>query len=974
MDKSLLAVCSTLKKIIHQLRPHQNPIAFTLVTGKVAQGKSMLLRQSQLEHVAIESECFDIYYNQDGVFLELGETWLNQSNHLLQHTLRKLNQCHRHVKISGIILCIDINELFLTDAQQFIAQCKTHAALLERFGSSLGKRLDVALFFTKVDALIGFSDFFQYEHNSELQKPLGFSLPEMRDQRQFVDSYKTQFDQFIDTLNQQVIHKLHPARSTIKRTHIREFPLQLATLRTAIQLLIQTISLRFFHIHALYFTSAEQSGLSQDRLNKKIQHEYALTIQDSFPQSINYRAYFIEGALRAIQIQTKCHVPSVSHTHRKLIKTLSGIAACCVLWVIYRHFTAAELLDDVSKELLTYETLTGKSSQTAEALYHLAQASSSLEKIHADHVFQPSLQKLKLELRFNAAQHLQDRFLPNQLAIIEKALTDPRESHADRYQALKIYLMLGDAKRFSQEAVLNWFEQRWQKYAPKSNIAKKVALFKDALSNRHEPLPINQQLVSDVRNYLNALPANYLYYSLAKSLFPKDQQDIHFDGFVAAQHQLPVYFTADGFQKLIEQLPQYAQQLQLDNWVLARDDLKDLPGLLQQAYCYDYVTWWKNFIKHSTLQHVRDYQEASLLAKKLYEADTLSQVLAFIQKNTTPHLNADSHNLFNQEIASQFAELSLMSQSATRELNSTIHELEKFLLTLAVVHDDGKTAFVLTKARFNGDTLANPLSTLITYGKQLPEPLAGWANQLANESWINLFSEARTYINQQWREVYEDYSANIAERFPFDLNAEKEMTLHDFNRFFAKNGVLNQFIETYLKPFLDTSQPQWQLKASNQYVLPIAQDTINELIRANVITNMFFPDDNSTSSRIEFSLQKLSLDPVVASLNLMIGQEKIVDTQESDSFKHFHWPQSNVKLVLKAIDGKQFELAETGEWAFFKMLQKVNVLVDEQDSANLQILFEVNGNTGRYLLRTQNKVNPFIPGILNGFILNKTIV
>ena len=147
---------------------------------------------------------------------------------------------------------------------------------------------------------------------------------------------------------------------------------------------------------------------------------------------------------------------------------------------------------------------------------------------------------------------------------------------------------------------------------------------------------------------------------------------------------------------------------------------------------------------------------------------------------------------------------------------------------------------------------------------------------------------------------------------------------------------------------------------------------INELIRANVITHMFFPNQ-SDSSHIAFSLQKLSLDPIVSQLQLSIGRTQLQDTQNSDSITHFQWPEANAKLALKSIEGAHYELEETGPWAFFKMLQKVNVLVDEQDSASLEILFEVNGNSGRYLLKTQNQVNPFIPGVLNGFMLNESI-
>ena len=48
-------------------------------------------------------------------------------------------------------------------------------------------------------------------------------------------------------------------------------------------------------------------------------------------------------------------------------------------------------------------------------------------------------------------------------------------------------------------------------------------------------------------------------------------------------------------------------------------------------------------------------------------------------------------------------------------------------------------------------------------------------------------------------------------------------------------------------------------------------------------------------------------------------------------------------------------------------------MTDDQDSASLQILFDVQGKTGRYLLKTQNQINPFSPGILSGFQLTPNI-
>ena len=158
----------------------------------------------------------------------------------------------------------------------------------------------------------------------------------------------------------------------------------------------------------------------------------------------------------------------------------------------------------------------------------------------------------------------------------------------------------------------------------------------------------------------------------------------------------------------------------------------------------------------------------------------------------------------------------------------------------------------------------------------------------------------------------------------------------------------------------------------NHAGVPIADELVNELMRANVITHMFFPHQQE-QSYIEFSLQKINLDPMVAQFQLSIGDTELTDNQTSDSYTKFHWPQHDAQLMLRSIEGKNFKISESGNWAIFKLLQKVNVLVDEQDSTNLQILFEINGNSGRYLLKAQNQVNPFIPGILSGFNLQDHI-
>ena len=135
---------------------------------------------------------------------------------------------------------------------------------------------------------------------------------------------------------------------------------------------------------------------------------------------------------------------------------------------------------------------------------------------------------------------------------------------------------------------------------------------------------------------------------------------------------------------------------------------------------------------------------------------------------------------------------------------------------------------------------------------------------------------------------------------------------------------------------------------------------------------MFFTEGDD-SSHIEFSLQKSDLDPVVTHFQLIIGDGVINDTHENNSFTHLQWPQPNVSLTITSLEGKKYTLTEEGIWAFFKLLQKVDVQSDNRDSSKLQILFEVNGHSGRYLLTTKNNINPFTPGILNDFNLGESI-
>lgn len=973
MNNSVQALCHAIKKIIWQLKPLNNGFSFLILTGKPDQGKITLLRQSGLRHIITEGEAVtDIYYNEHGIIVHISESWIHQSKTSLSQTLKQLNRCYRHIKITGILLCIDVNELTEAEPIELSKHIKTHNELLHHFGINLNYRIDIGIIITKIDALAGFCEFYQHEHENDLCNPLGFSLNENQNKDKLEKNFKIQFDLFTESLGQQVLNKVHPARSGIKRTLIREFPVQIGYLRLALQSLVESISPKFFRVQSVFFTSARQGGFSHDNLNKRIQQEYALTLQNTFPLSSNYRAYFIQGALLSFQQHTKQNGLETNHYSLKNIRIIAGITMLSLLVIAYHHYTSIRLLDETSKEWIAYDTLTAQHNGDISALHHLTNAYSTLEKVNNTLFPLNSIKLLKEQLDNKKTEHLNTVFLPNLLKEVEAFLADNQQPYEARYAALKIYLMFGEPEHYQPEAVTAWFQKLWEKEPHQPFYSKKLALLNQTLKSPLSPIQLKREVINDTRNYLNALPISYLHYALAKNYFPTEKKSIEIKGFSLASTAIPLYFTKDGFRELIPKLPIIANILSNESWVLGKQSPYNLKKLLEQAYSYDYVLWWKNFIQKSAPLHVQSYQDAIHLTQMLRQHDAINTLTTFIQDQTSPELNAQS-TVFNQQVASQFTDLNLISDTALNPLNNTITEMVKFLTTISVVNDQGKTAFTISKSRYQGDNLPNPLSLFFTQTAQLPEPVSSWVRQLASDTSFILMNDAKNYINIQWKNtVYRDYINTIMKRYPFDPSQTEEVALEDFNHFFSTRGVLNSFVEQYIKPFLDTSEPEWKLKELNNFVLPVSPTILHELIRANIITNMFFAkNDDSTS--IEFNLQKSDLAPVVQSLLLVIGNKSLNDTQQNNSFTHFQWPESDAKLTIYSNEGEKFTVTEHGIWAFFRLLQKVEVQTDANDNTKLQVLFEINGHSGRYLLTTKSFLNPFTPGILSNFTLSDSI-
>ncbi len=713
MDRAVSLFLDALKKVLLQRKSSQQPYSFLLCVGQAQQGKTTLLQQSSLTQVELTGESpAELYTNAHGVIIDLNDNWINRHPIPLQQLIKEINRCHHAFKINGLLLTLDMNLLYDKQLEELANTIQIHNNYLKRCAQVIDYRVNISIVLTKMDGIAGFSDFFEQEYTHEINKPLGFSLSWGRRNNQLINNYRSCFDQFIQSLEQSVLKKIHPVRSNIKRKLIREFPLQLMQLRAPLQALLNALPTQPNRVQAIYFTSAQQGGISIDHLNHKIQQEYALQVRDQFPQATNHRAYFVDGALTTTQAFSQQHSPQATTPLTWHLILVSASFAFLLFGISAHYLSTKHTLDRVGRELLAYQTNLNQGNLLNESLFHLNQASYLLNEYSPVLSLPPALNALKDNLNASSAALLKQHFLPKLLDAIEQPLLTRAGTPASLYQTLKVYLLLGDPALGSRDAIIAWFKQYWQQQKLDALTSdNQLRLLNEVLTEPRQAIALNQQLIRSVRHYLNALPADYLYYSLAKQQLNHQRQRLDFPGLLLPEHSVPYRLTKQGFKQALTQIPSISQTLQTEYWVLERQDLTQLETRIVDAYCYDYALWWQNLLRKTRITSIQTFPQAYELVQQLAQNNTFAQFIALIQAETSPDFSTNNA-LFNRAIASQFTAVNLMSKSSLDELLRALQELQPFLMTLSMVQDSGQAAFSLTKTLFSGEGSNNPLAAL----------------------------------------------------------------------------------------------------------------------------------------------------------------------------------------------------------------------------------------------------------------------
>jgi len=170
-------------------------------------------------------------------------------------------------------------------------------------------------------------------------------------------------------------------------------------------------------------------------------------------------------------------------------------------------------------------------------------------------------------------------------------------------------------------------------------------------------------------------------------------------------------------------------------------------------------------------------------------------------------------------------------------------------------------------------------------------------------------------LDKKWNtEVWTFYNKNIKGRYPFNLTSKTSVSLENFGEFFGEGGIVHQFTENELEPYLDTSSNPWRWKDYARLGNPgFTTITLRQLERASEIRKAFFMGGGKTP-QVSLRLKPYRLDSKVARFILQYDDKRYTYSHGPKFWKDFQWTGTNQKhrarYMFEDLNGKITQVDE----------------------------------------------------------------
>ena len=410
--------------------------------------------------------------------------------------------------INGALLALSAEDLLGKSAAELARQAAPLRERLLELQRELGIRFPIYVLVTKMDLLKGFSEYFHDLNSDGRDQVWGFTLPYVRKQTQSIDDImrlaEGELDLLTRRLEQGLNTRLREEYDTEKRRALYCFPGEFDALREP---LLRMLELVFFEsrynsakiqniMRGVYFTSAVQTPRAATPENTTLMQRimdmaqgmtqgmggYGGDPRTAPPVLSDSRSYFLRDALRGV-IFPEAFLVQPNLRWELRFRTIRGLGH--LLLLLLAVALGGALLGSKERNMLLLEDLRNKTAQLEKSLdavsadsggellpYALHQACTLTKYPDFDPASPPLAWRAGLYAAGPAAESadalcraLQRRFLlPPVQARLVRHLSEklaktaaPKASHAELYEALRLYLSLHDEENYDADALLAWF-------------------------------------------------------------------------------------------------------------------------------------------------------------------------------------------------------------------------------------------------------------------------------------------------------------------------------------------------------------------------------------------------------------------------------------------------------------------------------------------------------------------------------------
>lgn len=619
---------------------------------------------------------------------------------------------------------------------------------------------------------------------------------------------------------------------------------------------------------------------------------------------------------------------------------------------------------------------------------------------------------------------LNKTFLSRLMLMLEDQLSNPDTPLTFQYVALRTYLMLNSSEHYKADEVNAFFRESWLKRHDRTLTRDQRIQFGEHLdmlfAQRPSPLPmpLDQKLINQVQMNLQAISFDeQIYARIQQESFDQFPQFSIYDaagrtaadlvfvrksGKTLSDGIKPLYTKAVYQQLMAGEIANMAKDVLGEAWVYG-DNHSRINNLDQDAiikkvemrYLNDYKNKYRELLADIDIMPFSSFDEASrvlstlsgensplvLLIQGVKEQTSLvfenalvdagkdsairaaqAKLSRMLGSNTDTNLGAIP-GLKQDPVTREFAELNYMvksKESAPLPIQPVLvdlGELYKFMSAISYESIGGAIPPALAQ---KGNSILQKLNFMLdTQPEIFLKPIL---TRIVVRSASLSQGGVVAHLNQMWHnEALGFCKSAISRRYPINKNAQSDIQLDDFSRFFGYGGMMDSFFKQHLKKYVDVSRSPWRVRSSQTAPIALSSSSLRAFEKADRIKRAFFKF-GSDRAAFNFSLTPKYMDAGLSKFSLNIDGQPVEYTYGPLLKTELQWPGINpgsgARLEMRQSNGQSNILSESGPWALFKMLNKIQVR-RTNSSERFDLSFTATGYKANFTLQAGASNNPF---------------